>query len=79
MSLMMVVLWVVFFCDGFKRVRLTKKNRCPMIYRVSARPIPCILHHDPLGEESPGDGRRVARRVQGCSSPGSRLDRDGLG
>ena len=50
-----------------------------MVYRVSTRPIPDAGVHDPLGEESPGIGRMAARRVQGFFSPGSRLDREGIG
>ena len=68
-----------FVGRGFKRVRLTKKTPCPEIYRVSAKPIPDASRHDPLGVGSPGPGRVVSRRVHGVSSPGSRLDREGVG
>ena len=43
------------------------------------RPIPDTGGHDSLGVESPGPGRMVSRRVHGVSSPGSRLDREGIG
>ena len=66
-----------FVRQSFKRVRLTKKTPCALVHRVSAQPIPEVGNHDPLGEGSPGQGRLVARRVHGVSSPGSRLDREG--
>ena len=69
----------VLFVKVSKRVRLTKKTPCPAVYRVSVRPIPDVGGHDPLGEGSPGPGRVVSRRVHGGSSPGSRLDREGIG
>ena len=69
----------VFVGKGLKRVRLTKKTPCPEIYRVSSRPIPDAGRHDPVGVGSPGPGRVVSRRVHGGSSPGSRLDREGIG
>ena len=68
-----------FVCQSFKRVRLTKKTPCPAVYRVSARPIPDVGFEDPLGDRSPGPGRAVSRRVHWGSSPGSRLDREGIG
>ena len=34
---------------------------------------------DPVGDFSPGHGRVVVRRVHGASSPGSRLDNEGIG
>ena len=36
-----------FVCQNFKRVRLTQKTPCPLIYRVSARPILDAGVHDP--------------------------------
>ena len=68
-----------FVRQSFKRVRLTKKTPCAKVYRVSSMPIPDAGVHDPLGDRSPGPGRVVARRVHGVSSPGSRLDRAGIG
>ena len=65
--------------QSFKRVRLTKKTPCVKVHRVSAMPIPDAGVHDPLGEGSPGPGRVVARRLHWVSSPGSRLDREGIG
>ena len=53
-----------FVRQCFKRVRLTKKTRCPMVYRVSAQPIPHTAFHDPLGEEAGGNGRRGCQ--EGC-------------
>ena len=69
----------VFVGKGLKRVRLTKKTPCPEIYRVSSRPIPDAGRHDPEGVGFPGPGRVVSRKVHGGSSPGSRLDREGIG
>ena len=69
----------VFVGKGLKRVRLTKKTPCPEIYRASSRPIPDAGRHDPEGVGFPGPGRVVSRRVHGGSSPGSRLDREGIG
>ena len=57
-----------FVRQSFKRVRLTKKTPCPKVYRVSVRPIPDAGFHDPLGEESPGPGRRVAKDSWGFQS-----------
>ena len=68
-----------FVSHSFKRVRLTKKTPCAKVCRVSIRPIPDVGGHDPLGDESPGPRRVVSRRVHGVSSPGSRLDREGIG
>ena len=68
-----------FVRQSFKRVRLTKKTPCPAVYRVSVKTIPDVGGHDPLGDGSPGPGRVVSRRVHGDSSPGSRLDREGIG
>ena len=68
-----------FVRQSFKRVRLTKKTPCALVHRVSAQPIPDAGNHDPLGEGSPGPGRMVSRKVHGESSPGSRLDREGIG
>ena len=48
---------------SFKRVLLTKKTPCPLFFRVSIQPILDAGVHDPLGEESPGNGRVVARRL----------------
>ena len=64
---------------SFKRVRLTKKTPCALIHRVSAQPILDAGNHDPLGERVPGPGRVVSRKLHGESSPGSRLDREGIG
>ena len=75
--------WVLvggsFVSHSFKRVRLTMKTPCAKVCRVSIRPIPDVGGHDPLGDGSPGLGRMVSRRVHGVSSPGSRLDREGIG
>ena len=68
-----------FVRQSFKRVRLSKKTPCALVHRVSRQPIPDVREHDPLGEGSPGPGRVVARKVHGASSPGSRLDREGIG
>ena len=68
-----------FVRQSFKRVRLTKKTPCPAVYRVSVRPIPDVGGHDPLGDGSLGPGRIVSRRMHRRSSPGSRLDREGIG
>ena len=68
-----------FVKQSFKRVRLTKTTPCTKICRVSTRPIPDVGGHDPLGDGSPGPGSVVARRVHVVSSPGSRLDREGIG
>ena len=68
-----------FVRQSFKMVRLTKKTPCAKVNRVSSKPIPDTGVHDPLGDRSPGPGRVVARRVHGVSSPGSRLDREGIG
>ena len=65
--------------QSFKRVRLTKKTPCVKVHRVSAMPIPDAGVHDPLGGGSPGPGRVVSGRLHGVSSPGSRLDREGIG
>ena len=54
-----------FVRQSDKRVRLTKKTPCPLVYRVSARPILDAGVHDPLGDGSPGIGRMVAKRVHG--------------
>ena len=54
-----------FVRQSFKRVRLTKKTPCPAVYRVSARPIPDVWDHDPLGDGSPGPGRVVSGRLHG--------------
>ena len=68
-----------FVRQSFKRVRLTKKTPCPAVYRVSVKPIPDTGVHDPLGKESPENGRVVTRRLHGGSGPRSRLDREGIG
>ena len=63
----------------FKRVRLTKKTPRHLVSKVSHRPIPDEGGQDPVGDASSGHGRVVARKVHGSSSPGSRLDKEGIG
>ena len=68
-----------FLFRSFKRVRLTKKTPGHLVSKVSAQPIPDARFHDPLRDYSLGHGRLVARRIHGVSSPGGRLDREGIG
>ena len=63
----------------FKRVRLTKKTPGHLVSKVPQRPIPDEGGQDPVGDASSGHGRVVARKVHGNSSPGSRLDKEGIG
>ena len=65
-----------FVRRSFKRVRLAKKTRCPIVegrVHVSLQPVTDMEDHDPLEE------RAVARTVHGVSSPGGRLDQQGIG
>ena len=62
----------------FKRVRLTKKTPGHLVSKVSQRPIPEEGGQDPMWDVSSGHGRVVARKVHGNSSPGSRLDKEGI-
>ena len=63
----------------FKRVRLTKKTPRHLVYRFPHQPIPDERGQDPGRDPSSGHGRIVVRKVLGNSSPGSRLDKEGIG
>ena len=68
-----------FLQKGVKRVRLTKKTPRHLVSKISPRSIPEDERWGPVLDVSPGHGRVVARRVHGVSSPGSRLDEEGIG
>ena len=63
----------------FKRVRLTQKTPGHLVSKVSQRPIPDGEGQAPVWNASSGHGRVVARKVHGDSSPGGRLDKEGIG
>ena len=63
----------------FKRVRLNRKTPGHLVSKVSLRPIPEGRLQDPIRDISPDHGRVVVRRVHWDFSPGSRLDREGIG
>ena len=68
-----------FVRQSFKRVRLTEKTRCPIVYgegRGGGRSHGAL---QPIPDVEFGSRRRVARRVHGVSSPGGRLDQEGIG
>ena len=68
-----------FLRKSVKRVRLTKKTPGHLVSKVSLRPIPDGEMRDPFWDGPPGHGRVVVRRLHGVSSPGSRLDKEGIG